>query len=166
MPYYLLKIIKRKWDKLNLPWLEPDQIQADPLGDLRINEGELSLWYIDEDRSNLDLIITALAVNRESFDKLEYGLFDQRIVEEIGLKIQKTPGATPIDSANFWHYDLIHLTIEKASNLVKSIFGNLVKQRILADDLRDKVLKAIRDGNIDLQKLNKSMRSKINQLMR
>jgi len=80
MPLYLLMINKRKWDRLNVPWLKPNQIQADPLGDLRINEGALSVWHIEDDESNLDLVIAALVATRQNFDKFEYGLFDQEIV--------------------------------------------------------------------------------------
>lgn len=64
MPHFLLSITKRKWDKLDVPWLPSHDIQGDPLGALRLNDGTLSVWHIDDDKSNLDIVITALAVTR------------------------------------------------------------------------------------------------------
>ncbi len=164
MPQYLLMINKRKWDRLNALWLKPDQIQADPLGDLRINEGTLSVWQIEDDRANLDLVITALAATRQNFDKFEYGLFDQEIVINLGLKAQITPGNTPIDTANGWHRDLIQLTGDQALNLVKSIFDSLEKHRLYDDEVQTRILDAIQEEYLDLHKVNKSLRNKITQL--
>jgi hypothetical protein len=166
MPQYLLRIKKRKWDKLNLPWLEPNQIQADPLGDLNISEGTLSVWHIEDDKSNLDLVIAALAVNRQNFDKFEYGLFDQKIVDSIKLKIQIVPGDTPIDNVNSWHRDLVELTVDKASSLVKAIFDNFDKQRLLVDDVKTKIINAAKEGSINLQNVkDPTMKNEIIRLL-
>jgi len=164
MPLYLLMINKRKWDRLNIPWLKPNQIQADPLGDLRINEGALSVWHIDDDRSNLEFVIVALAAARQNFDKFEYGLFDQEIVGGLDLKVQVTPGNSPIEVANGWHRDLIQLTAEHALSLVNTMFDSLEKHRLYDDEIQTRILNAIREGYLDLPKVNKSLRSKIAQL--
>ncbi len=76
MPRYLIMIKKRKWDKLSVPWLQGQGIQADPLSDLRISDGNLSVWHIKDDMTNLNDVILALAITRSNIDKLEYGLFD------------------------------------------------------------------------------------------
>jgi hypothetical protein len=157
-------INKRKWDRLNVPWLKPNQIQADPLGDLRINEGTLSVWQIEDDRANLDLVITALAATRQNFDKFEYGLFDQEIVTYLGLKVRISSGNTPIDAANDWHRDLIQLTADQALSLVKSMFDTLEKHRLYDDEVQTGILNAIQQGYLDLHKVNKSPRNKITQL--
>lgn len=161
MPHFLLKINKRKWDKLDVPWLEPNQIQADPLGDLKISEGTLSVWHVNDDKSNLDIVITALAANRDNFDKFEYGLFDQTIAMSLNLKMQNTPGTTPIDKANIWHRDVVELTAEKAFELIKAIFDTFEKQRVLDDDIKTKILNADSQGNLDIHKVHDPMKSRI-----
>ena len=157
MPHYLLKISKRKWDRLDVPWLEPNQIQADPLGDLRIDKGTLSVWHVNEDKSNLEIVILALAATREKFDKFEYGLFDQELAKSINLKIQNTLGITPIDKANIWHRDVIELTAEKAFELIRAIFDTFEKERVLGDDIRTQIVNAVKEGNLDIQKVNNSI---------
>jgi len=164
MPQYLLMINKRKWDRLDVPWLKPNQIQADPLGDLRITEGALSIWHIEDDKSNLDLVIAGLATTRQNVDKFEYGLFDQEIVTGLDLKAQITTGNSPIDAANVWHRDLIELTAEQALNLVNAIFDDFEKYRLYDDEVQARILGAVRDGHIDLHKVNKSLKNKIAQL--
>jgi hypothetical protein len=54
---------------------------------LRVNEGTLSVWHIEDDRSNLDVVIAALAATRQNVDKFEYGLFDQEIADRLGIKV-------------------------------------------------------------------------------
>lgn len=164
MPQYLLMINKRKWDRLNVPWLKPNQIQADPLGDLRVNEGALSVWHIEDDKSNLDLVIVALAAARQNFDKFEYGLFDQNIASGFNIKVQITPGNSLIDTANAWHRDFIELTAEQALNLVNTIFDDLEKHRLYDDEVQNRILEAIKTGHLNLQNLNKSLRNKLAQL--
>lgn len=166
MPQFLLRITKRKWDKLNVQWLRPNDIQADPLGDLSIIDGTLSVWYIEDDRSNLDLIVTALAATRERFDKFEFGLFDQNVVDLVDVLVKIKPGDTPLENANHWHRDLTELTIDKATTLVKTIFNGLEKKRLFAETITDRILGAVHAGDINLQKVNKTMRKKISELQK
>jgi hypothetical protein len=165
MPQYLLRINKRKWDKLDVPWLQAHEIQADPLGDLRINEGTLSVWYIEDDRSNLDPIITGLVATRQKFDKFEYGLFDQAVIDTADVRVEITQGNIPIESANSWHRDLIHLTLDRASNFVKTLFNAIEKKRLLDDEVKKRIVDAVTNGNINLQQVNTSLRKKIIQLI-
>ncbi len=89
MPQYLLMINKRKWDRLNVPWLKPNQIQADPLGDLRINEGTLSVWQIEDDLIQLTAD-QALNLIKAIFDSLEkHRLYDDEVQTRILNAIQK-----------------------------------------------------------------------------
>lgn len=164
VPQFLFRITKRKWDKLNVQWLQPNDIQADPLGDLRITDGTLSVWYIEDDRSNLGLIVTALAATRQKFDKFEYGLFDQNVLDIVDVLVKKKPGDTPIENANVWHRDLVELNIDKATTLVKTIFNGLEKKRLLPDAITARILDAVHAGDINLQKVNKPMREKISEL--
>lgn len=165
MPQYLLKITKRKWDKLDVPWLQTNEIQADPLGDLKIKDGTLSVWYIEDDKSNLDQIIAGLAATRQKIDKFEYGLFDQAVIDTADIRVELTQGEIPIESANSWHRDLIHLTVYRASNFVKTLFNAIEKERLIYDEVKARILEAVKTGNINLQKVQPSLRETIKQLI-
>lgn len=161
MPLFLLKITKRKWDKLPFGWLKANEVQGDPLGDLRIQDGTLSVWHIEDNHSNLKLIITALASNRDRFDKFDYGLFDQTLLDEIDIKIKETPGKTPIESVNLFHRDLTQLTINKTATLVNAIFDSLQKKRVLGEEIESLIRDGVKKSLIDLRKVKKSMKGRI-----
>ena len=110
-------------------------------------------------------MITALAANRERPDKFEYGLFDQKILNGVKVKILRTLGRTPIDGVNFCHRDLSELTIDKAAKLAKMIFTTLQKKRLIITEVQDKIISAVDTGKIDLENVNSSMREKIKQLI-
>jgi hypothetical protein len=160
VPLYLIKIDKRKWDR-RLPWLRPGEIQADPLGDLNVLSGQLSVWHIEDNRSNLDLVAVGLAISRGHIAKFEYCLFDQEVVENIGLKVDNSVGSTPVTLANQWHRDLTELTVDSLVVLVKTIFSDLEKQRIYEQDVWSKVIAAAKAGSIDMDKVKGELRNAI-----
>ncbi len=164
MPKYLFRITKRKWDKINVVWLKENEIQADPLGDLRISDGNLSVWHIEDDKSNLDEIIVALAVTRDNFDKFEYALIENEALEQARIDKVKEPGNTPFSNANHWHRDLVELTVNKISNLIDIVFNDIEKVRVPKKEVQEKIKKAVSRKSIDLNKLKDSMRQKIEQL--
>lgn len=164
MPQFLFRITKRKWDKVEFSWLSNDEIQADPLGDLRVSNGNLSVWHVEDDKSNLDQIIVALAVTRDTFDKFEYALVRQEALEQAGISKVVEPGKTPVTNVNHWHRDLIELTINKVTNLVNIIFNDLEKVRVPEKEVKEKIEQAVKSNSIDLQKVKPSMRNKIDEL--
>lgn len=83
----------------------------------------------------------------------------------MGIRFENNPGNTLFENANSWHRDLIELTVDKVTNLVKAMFGTLQKERLLQNDIKDRILEAVKGGLVDLQKVNKSIREKITQLM-
>ena len=162
MPFYLLRITKRKWDTLaDQSWLEVQAIQGDPLGDLRIDSGNLSVWHIEDDKSNLNLIITALASTRERLDKFEYGLFNQDILNNLGIEKKASPGNTRMERANRWHYDLIHLTTSKTVQLVEALFHSWEKERLLDKRICDLIVDAVRQKELKVEKLPKKLREEV-----
>jgi hypothetical protein len=56
MPLYLIRITKRNWerDEYDTSWLEPSEVPADVHRDLRVTESALSVWHIEDDKSNLE----------------------------------------------------------------------------------------------------------------
>lgn len=165
MSKYLLMIKKRNWDNLDVSWLINNDIQADPLCGLLIIEGSMSVWYIDDSKLYLDLIIAALVVNRQNLDKFEYGLFDHNVLDDVEIKVEKTTGTTPIDNINSFHRDLTQLTIDKATILIKAIFPTIQKERVPVENVKQKVIIALEKEQINFNKVNRSMKSQLSVLM-
>ncbi len=74
MALFLIRLNnKRTWDRQTYDaWLKPGQVPADVFRDFRVANGKLSVWHIEDDRSNLEQVIMALAATRDTFAPFDY----------------------------------------------------------------------------------------------
>jgi hypothetical protein len=162
---FLLIINKRRWDHVEVPWLPAGELQADPLGDLRTSGNALSVWHIDDARTNLTSVVTALVANRKEVDFFEYGLFDEFIPRNLGIHVASSEGSTPLASANHWHCDLIHLSSENLLALAKALFEPLDRNRLLREDVENLLVAAIHDGRLHAEALKPRVKDRIERLL-
>lgn len=129
-----LRIIRRNrwaqefWDLHDYDWLDKNDIPIEPLFDiLAVDKNgnlqkEISVWYIHDDKSNLERIIAALAASRSNIDVFDYLLIEEGIITSFGFKLKKIKGETADKHANEnWHYNINHLSGFKLVNLIKEI---------------------------------------------
>ena len=168
MPVYLLGLTRRRWDRDDeeyKSWLAADQVPAEVYRDLRTDESKLSVWHIEDDRSNLSEVVTALAINRRGFSHYDYGLIDPALVSSSGIKTEQSMGETPIPSANRWHRDLIELTVDRLSTLIKSLFGVMPTYRILRPRVRELILAAVEANEVERNRLPVEMQQDIEKVL-
>ena len=144
MPLLFRKIdSKLKWDKdVSFSWLATHDVQADPVTDLKTTQNVLSVYSIDDERSNLARVVAAIAATRDHFDNLDYILFDKLILLEVDIKIKKAIGKTPDGQVNNWHLELFELSGFKLVNVAKIILNKGEINRLLKKD----VTRLIKDG--------------------
>jgi hypothetical protein len=122
----------------------------------------MSVWRIEEGGSNLDRVLTALAANRQDVDHVEYVLFDDSIVSDLGIKIVKTEGNTPDTHANrTWHYDLVELSGARLAALANGMFLNSETGLILNKRVLGLLRAAIANAEIDVSKLKSKLSTKV-----
>lgn len=120
MPLVLRKISKSKW--YHLPWMTTGEVQGDSLKDLKTDSNELSVWYVDDNRSNLDQVLTCLASNTDSISHIDYALIDVNTIQALEITVaDNVPAKTPFAAGNIWHRDLVQLTGEKILRLAREI---------------------------------------------
>ena len=166
-PRILIKITKSKWYKHEgVSWLSQGELQADALRDLRTMNNALSVWYIEENGSNLKQVITALAATCDSIQNFDYALFDLGNLVEANIKVAEVHGVTPYSEANSWHRDLIELTVGKMSKLVGVIAnkGETETKRISVKDVAGLLVEALQSKKIDLASLKANMQIKLKKL--
>lgn len=162
VPFILRKIRKSKWYKHErVPWLAEGELQADALGDLQTSNNELSVWQVEDDRSNLERIITALAANSDHISNLDYALFDAQVLLELNIQSKHSRGNTPDEEANVWHLDLIQLSAQKLMKLAKAIMTDGEKVRFLPKELLQSIRQAMTSGQIDRAKLKQDVLVKV-----
>jgi hypothetical protein len=162
VPFFLRTIRKAKWYKNeDVSWLAEGELQADALADLATKGNELSVWHIEDDRSNLEQVVTAVAAGRDNIANLDYALFDQQILSAINIKIKETKGGSPDEKVNAWHRDLVELSATKLMELAKAIQTEAAKERILPKDIIRLIKRAIASGQIERAKLKPGVTAKI-----
>jgi hypothetical protein len=156
----LRKIRQARWYKVEGAWLAADDIPADPLSDLATKDNQLSVWYIEDDRPNLERVIGALAAGGTDLANVDYALLDYRLLSDLHIKIASTRGGTPDEEVNAsWHRDLIELSAGKLVALATAIFTHAEKQRMPKIRVHQLIAQAVASGWIDLQRLQPKVRT-------
>lgn len=162
MPLLLRAIRRNRWYTSDtVSWLPKGEIQADPLGDLATGNNTLSVWQVEDDKSNLEQVIAALAASRDTVSNLDYAIFDVDLLSSIGIKIEVNEGATPYEMANRWHRDLVELTATKLVRLAEAILVHSHRERVPEKKVLRLIKDAVQNGQIDKTKLRPSITTKL-----
>src|SRR5713101_2238736 len=162
VPFMLRKIRQARWYKVEGAWLAADDIPADPLSDLTTKDNQLSVWHIEDDRLNVERVITALAASGTDVANVDYTLLDHRLLSDMHIKIASTRGGTLDEEVNAsWHRDLVELSAGKLVVLATAIFVHAEKQRIRKIRVHQLIAQAVASGWIDLQRLQPKVRTEI-----
>ena len=147
------------WDRP--PWLPPGEVPAEAIQDFRADGNELSVWYIEPDRSNLDRVLAAIAANREHFEKIDYAVFDDAVVDRCGVTIRSTLGKLPDEYANrTWHRDLVELTGRKLVALAESIATGAAERKQMSK-VRDLLALGAHAGHIKRELMSEDLAAKL-----
>ena len=166
MGYILRKIRRAKWiEHAGISWLPASEIQADALFDLRTTDNILSVWYVEQDQSNLNIIIAALATSRtERISNFDYALIDEKYLGKLGIQQLKKAGDTPSSKANqLWHIDLVELTAQAVYSLAQIISEDGLVTRLHYKEVLAHVQNEIYAGNLELNKMTEELQNKIRQ---
>ncbi len=159
MPLLIKLDNKRMWDRPD--WLAAGEVPAEAVQDFRADGNELSVWYVEPDQSNLDRVLTAIAANREHFEKIDYAVFDDAVVDRCGIAVQATPGQLPDEHANrTWHRDLVELSGRKLVSLAESIAVGSAERRQMAQ-VKALLSAAARAGHIRKELMKAALAAKL-----
>jgi len=157
----ILRIIRKSRWYLKPSWLSEGEIQADAFGDLLTLNNELSVWHIDDNRSNLERVIAALAAKRDVLANFDFVLFNQNILEANRLKFLRTREISLDREANdLWHLDLYELSASKLMNLAVNIANSGELTRISEREIKKIIMEAITLGTIRFENLNQNLKQK------
>jgi hypothetical protein len=137
-------------------WVPEGEIPADPLGDLPTDRGALSIWFVEDDESNLTRILCALAAKRDFLANFDYLLLDDRVTEELSLKVAQVPGDTADPEANACHRDIIELTATKLARLARAMYV-APRRRVSEKRVRNLLEEALRGKWLDPTKLKEKL---------
>ncbi|MCX5826294.1 MAG: hypothetical protein NTY86_23195 [Deltaproteobacteria bacterium] len=162
MAFILRKVRKNRWYKGEAESaLSINDVPADPLGDLQTNCNALSIWLIDDEKSNLDQVASALAVDRGVLSNLDYALLDFKYFNKLKFKYKSSRGGTLDNRINECHIDIQELSGKKLVRLAKAFFRYAEIQRIPEKKVLELIKKAIESKQIDSTKIKPAIIEKI-----
>ena len=165
MPYLFRTINKRRWDwgGNNPPWLPRGAVPGAPFGDVApSSESVLSLWWVEQDESNVHRVVAALAAGRQHFDKFDYALIDEAAVRGLGIKVQAVAEPCPDQVASTrWHRNLIQLTADNLHALVSLIKARAKLNRLLGPEVKALVKDGLEAGHLERARINPALRESL-----
>jgi hypothetical protein len=164
MPAFLRKIHRPRWYREeSAALLAAGDVPADVFVDLRTQKNSLSVWEIQDDRSNFESVVAAYASTQNSFANFDYALFDCARLQSIGVAAMLAPGETKDEDANReWHYDLVDLSGHKLLQLAILIFDETTERaRVSEMQVKAFVAQAISNGRLKAGALHENMQKKL-----
>ena len=142
--------------------MKENDFQADALVDLSTKNNILSVWYVKDDKSNLERIISALAANCDDVSNFDYALFGYNSIETININIRNSSGTSPDQLVNSnWHYELIELSANQILNLAGFISREGEVKRITEQQVKRLIGKAISYKFLDNERINDKIKNKV-----
>ena len=135
-------------------WLAEGDAPGDILKDFGTDSCTLSVYRIDEDGSNLSVVLAGLAAAREKLDKIDYVLVADAIIAELGIKTAVTAGETPCAAANAAHVDLVELSAQTTFRLASTAFRLTSPVRKSRTDVANIIRDAKSHGHIEHDRIN------------
>ncbi len=154
---------KRRWEWDHITWLPPRELPAAPLGDLRTSaDCKLSVWNIEDDKSNLQRLIAALAAKRQHADKFDFALFSEEVLQTASIHVEVSRGDSADAEVNKrWHRDLVELSSSKLVELAKLIHQHGVLERFQEKEIKTLIIEGIDAGRINPDTLDKRLKNDV-----
>lgn len=149
MPLALRKTrVNDIWDNTagDISWLAVDDVAADPLTDLTTSNNSLSIYVINDDKSDLNRCLSALAAQRNHLQKLDYILFDFSIIQQLGLHLDDKKGTLPDQEINKLHHNIVELSAYRLIKLTKAIMENYIGGRMLDEEIASLVVNSVKNN--------------------
>lgn len=144
MPFLLRKITFNRWmPGRDSTWPPQGEVAADALKDLGTTDGKLSVWFVEDDLSNLEDVLLALAANREIIEQIDFALITLTAEFEREFKVQAQPGDTPYLKARGFHRDICELTGARLCRLADVILNSQRQRR------NEAVIKGILSASVE-----------------
>lgn len=142
MAYFLRPLKQGRW-LAEHEWLSGGDVAADSLLDLLTAENRLSVWEIDDECTNLNDVIAAIASTRHNIVNFDYVLIPGSVLERLKIEVESTIGTTGAAGINGCHRDLVKISARVLAALACAVRAeggfNRVPQREVARLVKDQL---------------------------
>jgi hypothetical protein len=144
-------------------WRGSKDVPADNLKDFNTTQNQLSLWLILNDKSNLNDVIASIATTRQKIEHFDYLLFDSKILDELGILLDKSEGDTANDHANSnWHFDGMNFSGRSLVGMLSAVISSdYESDRYMSLDVKNLVIRGIEQGDIHYELINSMLKENV-----
>ncbi len=146
---------KRYWDRK--PWLGTSDIQGDAAKCLMTKENRLSVFILEEPTIQMERVVAALALNRDSLAHLDLAIAPEDVLELCQIQRDRVQADTPDSEVNEWHLDLIELTVAKIAKLATAIRNKGEIRRYNEKEVRKAIQKSLNADCVVAEQINGSL---------
>ena len=160
------KIQIPKWERRS--GLGKNEIPADVTADLRTGDNNLSLWKYLPDETGLDDVFLALAAGQQELDKMDVAWVSDQDLEKDGIRLQGSPGTTPVIDLRDRHVDAIQLDVTRLGKIAHQVAAAIDNQhfhRKTRAEIVELLGQAVRAGRVDPVVLGKNVRAKVEEYL-
>ncbi|MDP1713899.1 MAG: hypothetical protein Q8L41_04060 [Anaerolineales bacterium] len=136
-----------------MTWLSESELQADALDDLRTKSNELSIFHINQDTSNLNRVVAALAISFDDPSNFDFALLNEETMSNMGIKWKRSPGVLSDKEVNDLHSDLYELSDSRLLELARTIKAKAIIDRKDYLEVLNIVAASLANGHIDRSKI-------------
>lgn len=163
MPLLLRTIREENWIEGIPHWVPEGDIHADFLPEVRTKKNRLSAWLIQDDRSNLNLVIAAVAGIREQEDPFSYFLIDVNISQQVGVNVVVTAARSASERvSNEFHRDLEQLSGILASRVARLMRDLGERHFLFPQEVDQLILGAYGQGDLQKGRLSQAVKARLN----
>ena len=164
----LLRLVRRSsfWDSPD--WLSEGQAPVYTITDFLPSDStaRISLFKVGDDRELEEQVVAALASNREAVSVVDYVLFPEDYLNQVGVPSEQTKGETPDDRVNEeLHLDTGHLELIPVANLVTLVhadYRNSAKlPRYTPGKIKPLVRRFLDSGDLDEARVSPGVLKKV-----
>lgn len=129
------------------------------MGDLRTQDNALSVFGIDEHRTKVENVVTALAANMDRLQNVDYVLIPAASVIAAGFILEKNPGDTVMPDVNALHFDVVRISAGKLAELARLIQTAGDPVRVTAKTIKQQILAKVASAAIDSRVLSQTLKN-------
>lgn len=167
MSIFARKVARAKWGECTS--LSKDDIPADAVtADLKTKDNALSFWRCDSNADDdLKEAVLALAAAGDRIDRMDIAFIDESAFSDAGLRIEATPGKTPVETLRESHRDVTHLDLVRlgsVASLVASACRRNSVRRFDKTAVRACLEEAIQRGRVQREALHQDLVADLDRL--
>lgn len=166
MSLLVRKIDNAKWMQnniLNNDTFSVEDVSADAITSLKTSGNALSAWQVAEEA--IEDAVLAIVSSHQHLDAIDVVCLDPSSLESNGIKLQSTPGSTPLkDKLIGQHIDICDLTYRTLGTVAEQIVHVLKEGKVLRytkGNIKKLLYDAINRGRLQKDDLDESLRKRL-----